>query len=132
MQKTAYELRISDWISDVCSSDLEELLCVRAYQHWHRQRDFHSAVRRDYPVGCGIRGRNRIRCDAPGRCAAKAAGYWRACCLGLDGPNISPRGTATLLSMVPRPSRRSSLRVGIRPFSESRGLRGKVRKSAVW
>src|SRR3546814_10507034 len=81
-------MRISDWSSDVCSSDL-----------------FHSAVRRDYPVGCGIRGRNRIRCDAPGRCAAKAAGYWRACCLGLDGPNISPRGTATLLSMVPRPSR---------------------------
>src|SRR3546814_8886589 len=25
MQKTAYELRISDWSSDVCSSDLEEL-----------------------------------------------------------------------------------------------------------
>src|SRR3546814_6691081 len=25
MQKTAYELRISDWISDVCSSDLNML-----------------------------------------------------------------------------------------------------------
>src|SRR3546814_1769393 len=25
-QKTAYEMRISDWSSDVCSSDLEELL----------------------------------------------------------------------------------------------------------
>src|SRR3546814_14591273 len=26
MQKTAYEMRISDWSSDVCSSDLVELL----------------------------------------------------------------------------------------------------------
>src|SRR3546814_10480830 len=28
-QKTAYEMRISDWSSDVCSSDLVELLQVR-------------------------------------------------------------------------------------------------------
>src|SRR3546814_13036200 len=56
----------------------------------------------------------------------RSAGYLRACCLGLDGPNISPRVTATLLSMVPRPSRRSALRVGIRPFSESRGLHGEA------
>src|SRR3546814_12955661 len=26
MQKTAYEMRISDWSSDVCSSDLESLV----------------------------------------------------------------------------------------------------------
>src|SRR3546814_4167804 len=26
-QKTAYEMRISDWSSDVCSSDLTETLC---------------------------------------------------------------------------------------------------------
>src|SRR3546814_2834468 len=31
-QKTAYEMRISDWSSDVCSSDLYEMLqrCVKA------------------------------------------------------------------------------------------------------
>src|SRR3546814_3566673 len=29
-QKTAYEVRISDWSSDVCSSDLREALDVRA------------------------------------------------------------------------------------------------------
>src|SRR3546814_3624690 len=29
-QKTAYEMRISDWSSDVCSSDLEERLVGRA------------------------------------------------------------------------------------------------------
>src|SRR3546814_9267453 len=27
-QKTAYELRISDWSSDVCSSDLDQLLVL--------------------------------------------------------------------------------------------------------
>src|SRR3546814_8258651 len=27
-QKTAYEMRISDWSSDVCSSDLVERVCV--------------------------------------------------------------------------------------------------------
>src|SRR3546814_1476641 len=27
-QKTAYEMRISDWSSDVCSSDLEELVLL--------------------------------------------------------------------------------------------------------
>src|SRR3546814_1385405 len=28
-QKTAYEMRISDWSSDVCSSDLEHVLAFR-------------------------------------------------------------------------------------------------------
>src|SRR3546814_6713745 len=32
-QKTAYELRISDWSSDVCSSDLERFLALFAAQH---------------------------------------------------------------------------------------------------
>src|SRR3546814_2721133 len=35
-QKTAYEMRISDWSSDVCSSDL-----VR----WHRKLERHAAFR---------------------------------------------------------------------------------------
>src|SRR3546814_15270274 len=30
MQKTAYEMRISDWSSDVCSSDLQRLHKLRA------------------------------------------------------------------------------------------------------
>src|SRR3546814_4246784 len=32
-QKTAYEMRISDWSSDVCSSDLMPPLAVDQYQH---------------------------------------------------------------------------------------------------
>src|SRR3546814_8872794 len=34
-QKTAYEMRISDWSSDVCSSDLEifgPVLCILGYE----------------------------------------------------------------------------------------------------
>src|SRR3546814_2674161 len=31
-QKTAYELRISDWSSDVCSSDLGRLACLAGHQ----------------------------------------------------------------------------------------------------
>src|SRR3546814_9850548 len=30
MQKTAYEMRISDWSSDVCSSDLHEVVVAHA------------------------------------------------------------------------------------------------------
>src|SRR3546814_18361207 len=33
-QKTAYELRISDWSSDVCSSDLSSLSCATAHPTW--------------------------------------------------------------------------------------------------
>src|SRR3546814_10428758 len=31
-QKTAYEMRISDWSSDVCSSDLESAGCAESYR----------------------------------------------------------------------------------------------------
>src|SRR3546814_2085482 len=36
-QKTAYEMRISDWSSDVCSSDLEE--AERKFRLAEQQRD---------------------------------------------------------------------------------------------
>src|SRR3546814_1128665 len=32
-QKTAYEMRISDWSSDVCSSDLYDCLCDTVLDH---------------------------------------------------------------------------------------------------
>src|SRR3546814_10639020 len=31
-QKTAYEMRISDWSSDVCSSDLQRIRAARGYE----------------------------------------------------------------------------------------------------
>src|SRR3546814_8997129 len=35
-QKTAYEMRISDWSSDVCSSDLDHL--VLSFNPWKKKR----------------------------------------------------------------------------------------------
>src|SRR3546814_15329519 len=32
-QKTAYEMRISDWSSDVCASDLERAVCLPDERH---------------------------------------------------------------------------------------------------
>src|SRR3546814_18472372 len=58
-QKTAYEMRISDWSSDVCSSDLSGLLIRRS---WVR-----------VPPGArepSLAGRARVR----RRCSASAAG----------------------------------------------------------
>src|SRR3546814_2941430 len=40
-QKTAYEMRISDWSSDVCSSDLSVVKCLRRS---------HCPSRLDHPV----------------------------------------------------------------------------------
>src|SRR3546814_18316109 len=55
-QKTAYEMRISDWSSDVCSSDLDRLACILLAR---------------LPVWriAGRRGVDRIRCPIlrPGR-----------------------------------------------------------------
>src|SRR3546814_7920144 len=34
-QKTAYEMRISDWSSDVCSSDLERRAHAEVLDQWH-------------------------------------------------------------------------------------------------
>src|SRR3546814_1913104 len=45
-QKTAYEMRISDWSSDVCSSDLANLLRknLRSFKRW-REREGVSCYR---------------------------------------------------------------------------------------
>src|SRR3546814_11865332 len=50
-QKTAYEMRISDWSSDVCSSDLVEGDSVLLERH-HRRRHRNPALLLDlHPVG---------------------------------------------------------------------------------
>src|SRR3546814_3763872 len=47
-QKTAYEMRISDWSSDVCSSDLRGELHYRpgAYRGWRHDPDIDERHRR--------------------------------------------------------------------------------------
>src|SRR3546814_10098450 len=45
-QKTAYEMRISDWSSDVCSSDLPVLAVVAQHLRERREdRPLHPALR---------------------------------------------------------------------------------------
>src|SRR3546814_7627336 len=62
-QKTAYEIRISDWSSDVCSSDLP------FYKSPHQARET------DIPM---MRGYKRLRCSDKG---ATAVEYGLICAL---------------------------------------------------
>src|SRR3546814_21008665 len=48
-QKTAYEMRISDWSSDVCSSDLQIAIGARSARG--AALDFHLAAKLDHTVG---------------------------------------------------------------------------------
>src|SRR3546814_20612469 len=52
-QKTAYEMRISDWSSDVCSSDLGEPLAERRRQDGYRGLR-HRVVVRHHPGAAEI------------------------------------------------------------------------------
>src|SRR3546814_17751817 len=48
-QKTAYEMRISDWSSDVCSSDLRQFaVMIMTHQHKHLILTKRSARMREY------------------------------------------------------------------------------------
>src|SRR3546814_5867976 len=60
-QKTAYEMRISDWSSDVCSSDLDGAQPGRD-RHRHPGSDHPGAA-----SGAAAGARPRIRGDARGR-----------------------------------------------------------------
>src|SRR3546814_1247146 len=61
-QKTAYEMRISDWSSDVCSSDLPQIVERRARNHLGDRAadddvggDFIDDVQAGEPVGVAFR-----------------------------------------------------------------------------
>src|SRR3546814_2746515 len=64
-QKTAYEMRISDWSSDVCSSDLLELGLVLAAPTLGRDVDRDFAARHHLDMQNG--GRVILRIDPPER-----------------------------------------------------------------
>src|SRR3546814_3866983 len=60
-QKTAYEMRISDWSSDVCSSDLHTYVVYTSDNGWHmgEHRQFvgkTTAYEEDIRVPFAIRG----------------------------------------------------------------------------
>src|SRR3546814_10225062 len=68
-QKTAYEMRISDWSSDVCSSDLERVLPLLfeagsrpelVYRH-----KVHNGDLVMWDNGCTMHRRDEMRLDQP-------------------------------------------------------------------
>src|SRR3546814_10219035 len=46
-QKTAYEMRISDWSSDVCSSDLNNVITFARLNPWEERERGQQAVATD-------------------------------------------------------------------------------------
>src|SRR3546814_8763690 len=61
-QKTAYEMRISDWSSDVCSSDLRAGRKARARHRAFKSDDpgpLHPPARGDARIGAAGKGRGR-------------------------------------------------------------------------
>src|SRR3546814_1021823 len=72
-QKTAYEMRISDWSSDVCSSDLGERIIIH-----HRKTDLAAGQRREQRVGQAAIQRRDARSERECGIAAPRAGRGRA------------------------------------------------------
>src|SRR3546814_4023578 len=86
-QKTAYEMRISDWSSDVCSSDLQRRMTIRdllthddagaAYGQIARQGCRHRILRAAYHASAG---RRRIcrseECRVGKECVSKCRARW--------------------------------------------------------
>src|SRR3546814_5808573 len=54
-QKTAYEMRISDWSSDVCSSDLDNVLLAEGFT----DDEVHAGFTVYAAVGCDERSEER-------------------------------------------------------------------------
>src|SRR3546814_6127615 len=71
-QKTAYEMRISDWSSDVCSSDLIAKADIEFESHFRRGPEQYGHITGEGPLGgqsfCGDGCRRNPRIiDGPGR-----------------------------------------------------------------
>src|SRR3546814_1371616 len=69
-QKTAYEMRISDWSSDVCSSDLTRVLPWRGVNHEQADRSQESRFQRCRQLADAGKGRcrhdHRLACSVAG------------------------------------------------------------------
>src|SRR3546814_12463411 len=89
MQKTAYEMRISDWSSDVCSSDLQSPRSLRLGlaegRRWHVRQEQQDASSRDavqcWPEADFLGGRRRgsgaFRIWHPAPLSVLSRGYQR-------------------------------------------------------
>src|SRR3546814_5905129 len=90
MQKTAYEMRISDWSSDVCSSDLSD--------HGDSLASAHAFLSRRYfkDGGAGARG---VQVPVARWLVGGAAVFW--CTLLRKDSNMSRAQIAALWSLMP-------------------------------
>src|SRR3546814_3509543 len=79
-QKTAYELRISDWSSDVCSSDLPDR------GHLSSPSLPLDVVACDWRCRRGIGRAGRCTCPGAGLCEHSGAARWLADHAGRDRP----------------------------------------------
>src|SRR3546814_9566556 len=80
-QKTAYEMRISDWSSDVCSSDLQDVGADHAARRRHpgtdaAQRLSAAALARCLAAACRA---YHLRDDSPGEEIGRASCRDRVC-----------------------------------------------------
>src|SRR3546814_10385952 len=48
-------MRISDWSSDVCSSDLQDVVLAISTRPWHPFRQHHHRLHRDHHTGLQLR-----------------------------------------------------------------------------
>src|SRR3546814_18782893 len=83
-QKTAYEMRISDWSSDVCSSDLFERGFVEAVQHQHLRPAEQRGVERE----AGVFGRGADEHDRAALDEGQEAEIGRASCRERVCPSV--------------------------------------------
>src|SRR3546814_3800466 len=98
-QKTAYEMRISDWSSDVCSSDLFEDEAVAVILGFQRvQNRGQGAGELDVDDGADDLG-DAARGGASGRCLLKSGGLLRRC--GFLGGSLLCRGGCGCHGLLP-------------------------------
>src|SRR3546814_12843486 len=83
-QKTAYEMRISDWSSDVCSSDLHRL---------HRARHLEGVID-TAPCRCADRLHGAFLCGIKGVGGAELAGQRQLVVEDVDGNDALGAGQA--------------------------------------
>src|SRR3546814_319513 len=119
MQKTAYEMRISDWSSDVCSSDLSD--------HGDSLASAHAFLSRRYfkDGGAGARG---VQVPVARWLVGGAAVFW--CTLLWKDSNMSRAQIAALWSLMPlecSSNRRSMNAISKRSISSNRPVRSRRR-----
>src|SRR3546814_11698572 len=124
-QKTAYEMRISDWSSDVCSSDLP---CRRGRRRWHVRRNLAPASAAGSRKAVGSRGARAAPKDAkhrPERREMHRGGRYkyrlaRSACRRLPAAHLPPCVRLRL---------RTSCSAA---FDRAAGSRRRHRRCAVW